>query len=422
MKRRDFIKLSAAAATLGNFAAPAFAQGARQRVVVLGGGFAGATCAKYLRIWSPSTEVVLVDSSPQFVSCPMSNRVINGTMSLRDLTRSRGGLAARYGVELVRGRASLIDAMRKELRLVSGETIAYDRLVVAPGIDFMYENMPGLESASAQDAMPHGWIAGPQTNTLRQQVMALGDGGVFAMHIPLAPYRCPPGTYERACLVANVIRRNNRRAKVLVFDSNPGIVAKSGLFTTAFQGEYRDIIEYVPNARFESASASEGMVNLDIMPAIKADVWNVIPPQRAPVILRTAGLIDVDDRWCSVDFRSYESLAAPGIHVIGDAIASAPGTPKSGHMANQQAKVCAGAIAALLAGREPPMEPIIANTCYSFVNDNDAIHIASVYRYDAEAKTMVAVDGAGGLSAASSAQEGFMAIAWAFNIFNDTLS
>ncbi len=422
MKRRDFMGLAVAGVALGGIAPAVFAAGSSARVVVVGGGFAGAACAKYIRRWSPTTEVLLVEPNPHFISCPMSNRVIGGMMSIRDLTRSRASLSGSHGVQLVRASVMAIDADTREIRLDNGATLGYDRLVLAPGIDFMYDTLPGLESQAARAAMPHGWRAGDQTRDLRQQVMLLPEGGVFAMHIPQAPYRCPPGTYERACLVANNIKRGNKRAKVLVFDSNPDIIAKRDLFMASFRDEYQDIIEYVPNARFESANAARGLVDFDIQAGVVADVWNIVPPQQAAALLRNAGLADVADRWCSVDFLTYESRVAPNIHIIGDSIASAPGTPKSGHMANQQAKVCAGAIAALLAGRAPNDEPIIANTCYSFVNEKEAIHIAAVYRYDPQNATMVAVPGSTGLSAAPSAEEGFMAVAWAFNILNDTLS
>lgn len=422
MKRRTFLSLAAAGVALGGVAPAVLAAGKPARVVVVGGGFAGSACAKYIRRWSPTTEVILVDPSAYFVSCPMSNRVIGGMMSIRDLTRSRNALASGHGVQLVRASVDAIDADARRIRLDDGSTIDYDRLVLAPGIDFMYESMPGLESSAARSAMPHAWRAGDQTRDLRQRVMSLPEGGVFAMHIPPAPYRCPPGTYERACLVANTIKRANKRAKVLIFDANPDIVAKRDLFMAAFRDEYRDIIEYVPNARFESANAAQGSVDFDIQAGIEADVWNIVPPQQASALLRNAGLANVADRWCGVDFLTYESRVASNIHIIGDSIASAPGMPKSGHMANQQAKVCAGAIAALLAGRAPNDEPIIANTCYSFVNEKEAIHIAAVYGYDAQNATMVVVPGSGGLSEAPSSEEGFMAVAWAFNILNDTLS
>jgi len=421
MHRRDILRLAGAVAALGAFG-PAASAASGGRVVVVGGGFAGATCAKYIRTWSPGTEVTLVEASRDFISCPMSNRVIAGMLGMRDLTRNYRALESRHGIRLVHDTVTAIDTDAREVRLASGASLAYDRLVIAPGVDFAYETMPGLESAGAQRLMPHAWKAGPQTLDLRQRLTTLREGGVFAMHIPKVPFRCPPGPYERACLVASAMKRFNPRGKVLVFDSNPDILAKRDLFFHSFVSEYKGIIEYIPNAGFESANAAQGRVTFDVHGEVDADIWNVIPPQRAGNVARTGGLANVDNRWCEVDFLTYESRVVPNVHIIGDSIASAPGTPKSGHMANQQAKVCAAAIAALLAGRAPSDEPIIANTCYSFVNDKEAMHVAGVYKFDAEKRTMVSVPGSGGLSPSSSSEEGFMAVAWIFNILNDTLS
>ncbi len=421
MQRRDFLRLAGAAAAIGGFAPSVFASG-NAHVVIVGGGFAGATCAKYIRHWSPGTRVTLVEANANFVSCPMSNRVIGGMLGMRDLTRNHEALRARHGIQVIIDSVTGIDTDAREVALASGEVLEYDRLVVAPGIDFAYDTMPGFESASARQIMPHAWKAGPQTLDLRQRLSTLPEGGVFAMHIPRLPFRCPPGPYERACLVANAMKRANPRGKVLVFDSNPDIPAKRDLFHAAFANEYKGIIEYVPNAEFESANAGQGQVTFTVHGEVKADVWNVVPPQRAGDVARAAGLANLDNRWCEVDFLSYESKVAPNVHIIGDAIASAPGTPKSAHMANQQAKVCAAAIAQLLAGREPLPEPIFANTCYSFVNDKEAIHVAGVYKFDPDQRTMVSVPGAGGLSEAATSEEGFMAVAWIFNILNDTLS
>lgn len=422
MERRNFLRGLAASALAGSLPLKALAQnGAGARVVVVGGGFAGATCARYLKRWAPAAEVVLIEAVDAFVACPMSNRVIGGTMSIRDLTRSHATLSAAHSVQVVRDTVTAIDAGARRVNLARGDAMSYDRLVVAPGIDFAYESLPGLESAAAQEQVLHAWKAGPQTQELRRRLVALPQGGVFAIHIPAMSYRCPPGPYERACLVARSLQRSNPRAKVLVFDANPDVVAKKNLFLDAFHNRYKGMIEYVPNAGYEEMDAAGGELRFDVQAGIKADLWNVIPPQRAGIIARKAGLANVDGRWCEVDFLSYESKVAPGVHVIGDSIASAPGLPKSAHMANQQAKVCAAAIAALLAGKPVSDEPIVTNTCYSFVNEKEAIHVAGVYRYDADKRTMAAVPGAGGLSSAATSEEGFMALAWAFNILNDTL-
>ena len=421
MQRRQFLRHSAALAALAAVPAAARAQvGRGARGVVGGGGFAGAACARYLRLWAPGASVTLVEAAREFVSCPMSNRVIGGTMSIRDLTRRYDSLASRHGVRVINDTVTAIDPATRQITLAGGSALPYDRLVIAPGIAFDYAALPGLNSAAAQERVPHAWKAGPQTHELRRRIGAMPQGGVFAMHIPKAPLRCPPGPYERACLVASALRRSNPTAKVLVFDANPGILAKRELFADAFANRYKGMIEYVPNAGFEAIDAASGELSFDVHGKVRADVWNVIPPQRAGELALQAGL-GGGQGWCEVDFLSYESRLVPAVHVIGDAIASAPGTPKSAHMANQQAKVCAAAIAAHFAGRAVNPEPIIANTCYSFVSDKEAIHIAGVYRYDDGQRTMVAVPGAGGLSARASGEEAFMAVAWSFNILNDTL-
>lgn len=421
MQRRQFLRHSAALAALAAVPAAARAQvGRGARVVVVGGGFAGAACARYLRLWAPGASVTLVEAAREFVSCPMSNRVIGGTMSIRDLTRRYDSLASRHGVRVINDTVTAIDPATRQITLAGGSALPYDRLVIAPGIAFDYAALPGLNSAAAQERVPHAWKAGSQTHELRRRIGAMPQGGVFAMHIPKAPLRCPPGPYERACLVASALRRSNPTAKVLVFDANPGILAKRELFADAFANRYKGMIEYVPNAGFEAIDAASGELSFDVHGKVRADVWNVIPPQRAGELALQAGL-GGGQGWCEVDFLSYESRLVPAVHVIGDAIASAPGTPKSAHMANQQAKVCAAAIAAHFAGRAVNPEPIIANTCYSFVSDKEAIHIAGVYRYDDGQRTMVAVPGAGGLSARASGEEAFMAVAWSFNILNDTL-
>ncbi|GAB4207090.1 MAG: NAD(P)/FAD-dependent oxidoreductase [Tibeticola sp.] len=415
--RRSLLR-AAGAATLG---APAWV-GAQTgpQVVVIGGGFGGATAAKYLRRFNPALRVTLIEPADAFVMCPMSNRVIHGGMTLRDITRPYDPFVARHGLRWVRAAADEIDLDRREVR-VGKDRIPYDRLVLSPGVDYVYESISGLETPEAQARMPHAWKAGPQTQQLKDMLYALPAGGVVALHIPKVPYRCPPGPYERASLIAFLLKTRNPKAKLMVYDSNPDIQAKKGLFEAVWRGPYRGLIEYVPNAELESVDPTAGQMTFKVQGKVKADVINLIPPQRAGVIAQKAGLANVGKRWCGVDFLTHESTASKGVYVIGDSVASAPGLPKSGHMANQQAKVCAGAIAAQTLGLPVPDQPIIANTCYSFVSQTDVIHVAGVYRYDREKKTMVPVPGAGGLSATPSKMEGIYAMAWATNIMNDTL-
>jgi hypothetical protein len=333
--------------------------------------------------------------------------VLGGSRRLGELTRGYQALSSRWGVKRVHDEASAVDPVKREVRLARGETLRYERLIVAPGIDFLYESLPGLTSAAAQERVLHAWKAGPQTVALRRQLEAMRDGGVFAICVPKMPYRCPPGPYERVSQVAFYLKRAKPRSKILVLDANPDIVSKKGLFLKAWNDQYPGLIEYRANSeQFEN---------------VKADVLNVIPPQRAGAIARQAGLITANERWCGVDFLSYESRAQPHIHVLGDATLSAPAMPKSGHMANQHAKICAAAVLALLSGRPLNEQPLIANTCYSYVSDREAMHVASVHRYDKAQQTMVAVPGAGGLSGAASELEGQFAWAWGQNIWADML-
>jgi len=388
-------------------------------VVVIGGGFAGATCAKYLRMWSPGTRVTLVERESAFVSCPLSNLVLGGSRDIASLTQRYDGLA-RYGVQRVTDSVTGIDTAARTVRLARGDALRYDRLVVAPGIDVAPEEVPGLAAGMTDGRLLHAWKAGPQTTALRRQLEAMPDGGVFVMHIPRAPYRCPPGPYERACQVAWYLRQHKPRSKVLVLDANDDIVSKKGLFTAAWNTLTPGIVEYRGGQELLEVDADRRALRLGFGEE-RGDVLNVIPPQRAGTVAALAGLITANNRWCGIDYRSFESVAAAGVHVIGDAILAAPQMPKSGHMANGHAKVCAHAIAALLDGREPDPEPVIGNTCYSFVTDTQAVHVASVHRYNAEKNTMLVVEGTFGVSPALNDREGIYAEAWARNIWADTL-
>jgi len=420
--RRAFLgSLGAAGLAAGLWPLPLRAA-ARGTVVVVGGGFAGATAAKYLKVWAPGLDVVLIEPNREWISCPLSNRVLAGSLSLRDLVRDYGQLAGRHGVKVVHAMVTQVDPAKREVRTDRGERIAYDRVIVAPGVDFVYEGIGGLGTEAARERVPHAWKAGPQTLALRKRIAELRAGGAVAIHIPKAPFRCPPGPYERASMIASYLQTRNPKAKVLVFDANPDIQSKKALFEQVWRSRYPGMVEYVPNADLKEVDAASGRMRFDLQGEARADVLNVIPPQRAGAIAYQAGLVAEKERWCPVDFLTYESAAARGIHVIGDSVAAAPGMPKSGHMANQHAKVCAGAVAALLAGEPVNDEPIIANTCYSFVGAREVIHVASVHRYDREKRTMLPVPGAGGVSSEISGEEALFAVAWGFNLMNDIFS
>ncbi|MFN7444405.1 MAG: FCSD flavin-binding domain-containing protein [Curvibacter sp.] len=420
MDRRFFLGAASALAAASLSGCASFERKPSARVVVIGGGFGGATAAKYLRLWAPDIEVVLMEREAAFISCPLSNLVLGGTEKIENLTTGYGTLQRRYGVKVVRDEALSIDAEKRTVRLARGDTLSYDRLIVSPGVDFQYEQLPGLQSVEAQARVLHAWKAGPQTLALRRQLEALPDGGVYALHIPRAPYRCPPGPYERAAQVAFYFKQHKPRSKVLVLDANPDLVSKRALFLKAWNERYPGLIEYRPNSELVRVDAASNTIETSFE-TIRAGVLNVVPPQQAGRIAQTAKLITANNRWCGVNFQTFESTAAPGIHVLGDATLSAPGMPKSGFMANNHAKVAADAVIALIKGEAVNPQPIIANTCYSFVSDEDVVHVASVHKWNADQKTLVAVQGAGGLSAQANALEGQYARSWARNIWADAL-
>jgi len=389
------------------------------RVVVVGGGFGGATAARYLRLWA-NVDVTLVERNPDFVSCPLSNLVLGGFRQIDSLTRGYDGLVA-AGVKVVRGEVSAIDATARQVRLADGSTLPYDRVIVSPGIDFLTDQIGGLASPAAQERFLHGWKAGAQTVALRRRIEAMPDGGLFALAIPKAPFRCPPGPYERACVVAAYLKQAKPKSKLLVLDANPEVQSKKALFEKAFKELYGGLLEYRPNSELKEVDAASGVARFEFED-IQADVLNVVPPQRAADIARSTGLINVANRWVGVNWLSLESTAVPGVHVLGDAVFPGPAMPKSGHMANQHAKVAAAAVIQLLKGEPVNPAPVVMNTCYSFVSASDVIHVASVHQYNVEQKTFVPVQGAGGVSAAASALEGRYALSWAENIWADMLA
>lgn len=426
MQRRQFVQTlgaGSAAVGLGSVTGCASIGGAKGHVVVIGGGYAGATAAKYVRLFSEgSVNVTLIEPNASFISCPISNLVIGGHKTIADITTPYDNLERRHGVKLVRDKVASIDTAKQTVKLAGGADIAYDRLIVSPGVDFMWENLPGMAKEGAQDKVLHAWKAGAQTVALRKQLEAMPDGGVYALSIPRAPYRCPPGPYERACMVASYFKTAKPKSKVVIFDANDDIQSKKGLFMKAWSEHYAGMIEYRPKHKVVDVDASTNTLKFEFNDDFKASVANVIPEMRAGDIAVKTGLATANKRWCEVDFLTFESKAAKNVHVLGDSIQIAPGMPKSGHMANQHGKTCAAAVVSLLMGKEAPQMPIYANTCYSFVTAEDVVHVASIHRYDAEKKTMLTVPGSGGVSTAASELEGRYALAWARNIWADTLA
>ncbi len=366
------------------------AQGAA-RVVVVGGGFGGATCARTLKAARPALDVTVIESDPEYVACPFSNEVVAG---MRELDRQRFGFATlARAVNLRPGRAQAIDPAARRVTLADGSSLEYDRLVLAPGIDLRFDALPGYTEAAAE-RMPHAWKAGPQTLLLRDQLRAMPDGGVVVMSVPANPYRCPPGPYERASLIAWYLKANKPRSKLILLDDKDAF-SKQKLFEQAWTTLYPGLVERV--------GQSDGGKTIAVDPAAmtvqtdfetyKAAVASIIPPQRAGAIAVAAGVADRSG-WCPVDPVSFESRLVPGIHVIGDA-AIMGAMPKSAFAANAQAKVCAEAIAALLDGGTP-QAPLLINTCYSVAAPGYGFSVAGVYR--PQNGQLTDIDGAGGTS------------------------
>ena len=417
--RRDLLKLAGASAVLSGCAGVPQAGKPIGRVIVIGGGYGGATAARYIRAWGGgSIEVFLIERNTQFVSCPLSNLVLGGSRKIEDLTLGYGKLRAE-GVVVLHDEVVGIDQGKKRISLKKIADLNYDRLVVSPGIDFMHDQIAGYD-AEAQKTVLHAWKAGPETVALRKQLEAMRDGGVVVLSIPKAPYRCPPGPYERASQIAFYLKQAKPKSKLLVLDANEDIVSKKGLFLAAWNDLYKGIIQYMPNHEVKEVAAKAGSVKTDF-DTVKGDVLNVIPPQRAGNIAAQAKLITTNNRWCDVDWLTMESKVAAGIHILGDATLSAAAMPKSASMANNHAKIAAGAIVAQLTGQPVNPQPVIANTCYSYVSDKEAMHVTSVHRYDAEKKTLLPVQGAGGISAKRNEQEKSYADAWSRNIWADSL-
>ena len=374
------------------------AQPARRRVVVVGGGFGGAAAARHLRLADASLDVTMIEPKAEFQTCPFSNYVLAGFKTMADITHGYGALTGKHGVTHVRDMAAAVDPAAKIVRTAGGQTIAYDKLVLSPGIDMRWGALPGYDEA-ASAVMPHAWQAGPQTTLLRAHLEAMPDGGVVVMSIPGNPFRCPPGPYERISMIAHYLKKAKPRSKIVALDAKDAF-SKQGLFQDAWKELYGPMIEWVPlgqDGKVAQAIPGEKTLVSEFGQRHRGDVVNVIPPQMAGRIARDAGLAATEGAmagWCPVDPFTFESTRAKDIHVIGDA-SIAGAMPKSGFAASSQAKFVARAIAASLAGR-PQEAPVYANTCYSLVAPDYGISVADIFR--ATPNGIVAVQGAGGVS------------------------
>ena len=424
LSRRAVLHGTAALGLLGLGACATTSIPSRAKVVVIGGGYGGATAAKYLRWLSDyKIDVVMIEPQEAFVSCPMSNLVLSGVKQMDYLTTPYTSLSRRHGVTVVRDRAQSVDTRAKTVTLANGPVIGYDKLIVSPGIDLIFNGIEGLQQAQQDGQILQAWKAGAETVALRRQLEAMPDGGVFAITIPEQPYRCPPGPYERASVVAGYFKAHKPRSKVLILDANPDVISKGALFKKVWAEQYKGMLEYRSQHRVTAVDAKAGVIKFDVQDDVKAQVLNVLPAMRAGAIAVQAGLNNqANNRWCGVNYLNFESTAAKDVHVLGDAILAAPAMPKSGHMANSQAKVAAAAIVAEMAGWTVNPAPMLTNTCYSFIDPKNSIHVASVHAYLAAEKTFKTVAGSGGVSAAPSELEGVYALSWASNIWADTLA
>ena len=416
--RRKFLKATGGAVAVSSLGFPAIVGAASKKVIVIGGGVAGATAARYIRMTDSSIDVTLIEPNKEYYTCFMSNEVLSGHRKMDSIKVTYDGLKG-HGVKVVHDTVTDIDPAGKTVMTAGGETMSYDRCIVAPGISLM-DNIEGYDDA-AMMAMPHAWKAGEQTVLLRKQLEAMPDGGVVAIAAPPNPFRCPPGPYERACQISMYLQAKKPKSKLMIFDSKDKF-SKMGLFKQAFERHHKGVIEWVgasEGGKITRVDAANGTIYAGDT-AHKVDVANVIPAQQAGAIAIKAGLTD-DTGWCPIDGRTFESTMHGGIHVVGDASIAKP-LPKSGYAANSEGKTAAAAVVAMLNGKDPG-DPSLVNTCYSIVGPDDAISVAMVY--DLKEGKLDKVAGSGGLtptdsSPASRAREVQYAYSWFENIKHDS--
>ncbi len=422
LTRRKFVHLLGAgsAASIMGWPITSMAGKAEGRVVIIGGGFGGASCAKYLKSMAPGLEVSLVERDSRFITCPFSNAVLGGLYDIDYITHGYGALQDDHGVNVIQDSAEGIDPAARKVRLANGAELGYDRLVVSPGIDIKWGAVQNYDQAAAEK-MPHAWKAGAQTLLLRRQLEAMPDGGVVIITAPRNPFRCPPGPYERASLIAHYLKQAKPRSKVLIYDAKDKF-SKQPLFQQGWDALYPGMIEWISESEggaIEAVDADNMTVQPTFGDPVKADVVNLIPPQMAGAIAHSAGLA-ADGDWCPVDQRTFESTVHAGIHVIGDAAIANP-MPKSGFAASSQGKVCAAAVVSALSGQDMP-DPSYVNTCYSLIGPDYGISVAAVYRIGDEG--IYGVQGAGGVSPKDASadfrrQEARYTVGWYQSITSD---
>lgn len=426
--RRKFLQQSILSSYLGIYGGSLLANPSssdalkKAKVIVVGGGFGGAATAKYLKIFSGGKiDVTLIDPSPNFVSCPLSNLVINGQMEIGNLTKSRLELQRKYGINIVNDSVERIMPEVQKISLKNGAAMSYDKVVLSPGVDMMWESIPTMMDSAIQNRFVHAMKAGTQTLILKKQLESMADGGVFAISIPLAPYRCPPSPYERASQVANYFKKFKPKSKVLILDANAEITSKSSLFKRAWSTYYPNMIEYRNNHTLVDIDPAQKTLLFEVQDDVKASVLNVIPPMRAGDIAYHSKLANINQRWCEVDFLTYESKIIPNIHILGDAIQSSTQTPKSAQVANGQAKICASAIYHLLADLPVEKNPNFSSICYSILGDKTGAHISTLHHFDSKTQSMAVTTGSSSISQTDNSNEYLSAMKWANDIWSDTL-
>ena len=419
LQRRNFLKLlgaGAGAATVGLTGCATTGSGGARKVVVIGGGYGGTIAAKYIRMMDSSIEVTLIERNDHFVSCPFSNLYLGGMLKdLSTLTIKYDKLAANHGIKVVQAEVTGIDAAGHSVTTNKG-VFKYDRLVVSPGIEFRTDEIKGY-NASTPDIMPHAWKAGPQTILLRKQLEAMTPGGNVIISIPLAPFRCPPGPYERASMIAMYLKQHKPGSKVIILDANPDIVSKKGLFLKGWKKHYEKIIDYRPAKKVTEIDTRNMAVLVEGIEEVKGAVINLIPAQKAGHIAHVAGLVGTDKKWCPVNPTTFESTLHKDIHVIGDS-SIAGAMPKSGYSANSEAKVCATNIVAMMNGKEIT-ELSAINTCYSYLSATEAVSVTGVYRVNKEKQAIEGLPGSVAVSPDLSEVEAIYAESWLKNILTE---
>ena len=394
INRRNFAKIIGSAGLASTLGMPSLVFGASKKVVVVGGGFGGATAAKYLRKLDSSIDVTLVEPNPTYYTCPFSNTVLGGIKDMSEIAHGYGAMKNKHGVRLIHAKAKNVNSNSKTVTLDNGRKLDFDRAIVSPGVDLRFDSMEGY-SQTATDKMPHSWKAGPQTALLRRQLENMRNGGTVLICPPGNPFRCPPGPYERTSLIAHYLKTHKPKSKIIILDAKEKF-SKQSLFMSGWDLHYGDLIEWRAGTAGGKISRVDPQ-NMQVETEFgmeKGDVINFIPAQHAGKVARDSGLTNKKG-WCPVNQVTFESTLQPGIHVIGDA-SIAGKMPKSGFSANSQGKVAAAAIVSELAGQEP-IEPSYANTCYSLITPEHGISVAKVYKIS-DKKTIVGVKGSGGVS------------------------